>query len=271
MYKTATSVVSPEAAGGATAWWLLHGGAGPTTRGTLGIAQLDAGVDTPIHRHPEAEEAILVLDGAGIAMTSQGEQPLRAGTVLFAPRGSWHGLRVGDGPMRLLVAYGGVSAVADAGWEAPDGKLRDAGFHAALVDWEQPVEHSAHDPALGFFHIRARWLVDGESLASKQLVVGLSTSEASRGAHELHRHAHAAEFFYLLEGVGAHITEDGEEIPVAAGEVTFIPPGEWHGFRNRGSVDARAVFGFFGVNSREAAGYEVFDGHAVSAGEVRRA
>jgi quercetin dioxygenase-like cupin family protein len=264
MYKTSKAAVSAQGGDGRQAWWLLHGEAGPTTAGAFGTGQLEPGVETPMHRHPYAEEAILVLEGEGVAMTSAGEQPLRPGMILFAPRGSWHGVRAGESQVRQLMIYGGVSAAADAGRETPSGELRDERLAAAVLDMEQAIDHPFHDPDQGFRHLSARWLVDGEERGSEQLVLGQSTFEAARGAHELHRHPHAAEFLYLLEGDGVHVTEDGHELPIAPGDVTLVPAGEWHGFRNHGSATARAIFGYFGVNSLEAAGYELPDAQTLS-------
>jgi mannose-6-phosphate isomerase-like protein (cupin superfamily) len=101
----------------------------------------------------------------------------------------------------------------------------------------------------------ARWLVNAETVASSALIVGQSTF-APDSAHLLHRHDRVEEFFFILEGNGAQLVEGGE-IPIAAGDVIFVPRNEWHGFRNTGRQPVRAVFGYFGANKVEAGGYEV--------------
>lgn len=256
MYKTAKATVSPEGEEGRQAWWLLRDDAGPTTDGALGAARLAAGADTPVHRHPDGEEAVVVLAGEGVATTSAGEHRVGPGSVLFAPRGAWHGLRASDAGLELLVIFGGVPNADAAGYEEPDGELVDTGHAATVRQIEDVEEHSAHNPELGFFHIRARFVVDDE-IGAERLVVGQARSEALRGLHELHRHEHGAEFFCLLEGEATHIGEDGAEIPFRAGDVTYTAAGEWHGMRNVGEIETRAIFGFFGVENRMAAGYEV--------------
>jgi mannose-6-phosphate isomerase-like protein (cupin superfamily) len=257
MYKTSTSAVTVDDEGSRRSWWLLNRDAGPTTDGVLGFAQVDPGIDTAVHRHPHAEEAVLVLEGNGTAVTSGGSQPIAPGAVLYAPRGAWHGLRAGDAGLRLLVAFAGVSDLLDAGLDGPEQELLDLARPASVVDTSGATDHSAHNPAMGFFHIKARWLVDAASVGSDRIVIGQARSAANGGAHELHRHEHAAEFFCLMEGEGVQITAEGDEVPIRAGDTTYVPQGEWHGFRNTGSVETRAIFGFFGVDSREAAGYEV--------------
>jgi mannose-6-phosphate isomerase-like protein (cupin superfamily) len=126
-----------------------------------------------------------------------------------------------------------------------------------VVRLDDVADHPAHDPAMGFFHIEARFVVDAESTGSSGTVLGQARSAADGGAHALHRHPHAGEFFCLMDGEGVQIAADGEEVPIRPGDVTYVPAGEWHGFRNTGDVETRAIFGFFGVDSRVAAGYEV--------------
>jgi quercetin dioxygenase-like cupin family protein len=254
MYKTTRGAVAQESEHGALAWWLRHGGAEPSRNGVLGFADRAAGVDRPLHRHPDGEEAVIVLAGSGVATTSAGEYPLGLSSVPFAPRGAWHGLRAGAESLECLVVFAGASSVEDVGSETFDhGELTDPGPSASVRRIHDEREDSAHNPDLGFFYIRACFFVD-ESVGSEHLVVGEARSEAQRGLHELHRHEHGAEFFYLLEGTATHITADGEEIPFAAGDVTYTEAGEWHGMRNVGDVDTRAIFGFFGVPTRMAAG-----------------
>ncbi len=117
---------------------------------------------------------------------------------------------------------------------------------------------AAHNPALGFFDMKARMLVDGPRYGARSFTLGLGTFAPGTGCHALHRHANAAEFFYVWEGAGAHLTGDGASHPISAGDLVYVPPNEWHGFRNPGTVPARAFFGYLGVDARADAGYEVF-------------
>ena len=131
-------------------------------------------------------------------------------------------------------------------------------FDPLVPGWVDDVADSpAHNPALGFFHMQARMLVEGDSRGRRTFTLGLGTFAAGEGCHALHRHANAAEVFFIWEGAGVHLTGDGAEHPLRAGELVLVPPGEWHGFRTAADSDTRAFFGYLGVDSRSGAGYEV--------------
>ena len=251
-----------EDTGGATAgrhaWWAIDAASGGAVHGVVGIGFLDPGIDSGMHRHGNAEEAMIVLEGEGVVRTSDGETPAREGTILYAPRGVWHGLRAGESGLRLLIVYGGPNRAAAVEFESADtdtvsAEARPAGV---LQMWDVQ-DNPFHDPAQGFLHLSARWLVDADHLGSDAIVLGQSTFGAGKGAHELHRHPGAEEFLYLLSGAGAHLTGDGTEVPVHAGDFTFAARGEWHGFRNRGEEPALAIFGYLGAASLAAGGYEL--------------
>ena len=131
-------------------------------------------------------------------------------------------------------------------------------FDPLVPGWVDNVEDTpAHNPALGFLHMQARMLIEGDSRGLRTFTLGLGTFAADEGCHALHRHSNAAEIFFVWEGEGVHLTGDGVEHPIRAGELVFVPPGEWHGFRNTAHGDTRAFFGYLGVDLRSKAGYEV--------------
>jgi len=105
--------------------------------------------------------------------------------------------------------------------------------------------------------MKARSLIDADHGGSTALLLGQGTFAPGDGCHALHRHPHACEIFYVWSGEGVHLVDDGSEHPVRAGDLAYIPRNEWHGFRNTGHTEVQAVFGYIGVNSREAAGYEL--------------
>ena len=51
-----------------------------------------------------------------------------------------------------------------------------------------------------------------------------------------HQHKGNNETYYILSGKGIY-TEDGREVPVIAGDVTFCPDGGAHGLKNTESSD----------------------------------
>jgi quercetin dioxygenase-like cupin family protein len=57
--------------------------------------------------------------------------------------------------------------------------------------------------------------------------------EVAPGGHTpRHRHAHEHEVF-VLDGEGV-VVEDEREHPIRPGTVVFVPPNQWHQFRNTG-------------------------------------
>jgi quercetin dioxygenase-like cupin family protein len=108
--------------------------------------------------------------------------------------------------------------------------------------------------ARGWEGLRVWWLIDRATTGSTQIV--FNVTEFSPGkTHGLHRHPHAEEALYVLSGQGLHLS-DGEPARQRAGEVVFIPRGEWHGFANDSDEPATVIAVFGGVGSYEEAGYE---------------
>ena len=72
----------------------------------------------------------------------------------------------------------------------------------------------------------------------------------------------------MLEGEGDHLVEDGDPIRIRAGDLVYIPAGEWHGFRNSSDALVRMVGINEGVTHYMDSGYE--DHPASSRRERRR-
>jgi quercetin dioxygenase-like cupin family protein len=120
-------------------------------------------------------------------------------------------------------------------------------------------ETTPEDPAVasrpGWEGLHVWWLVGREETGAAQLVFN-TTVFPPRCWHEIHRHPNAEEALYVLEGAGLHLSE-GEPVRQEAGEVVFIPAGEWHGFANDTDEPTTVLAVFGGVGSYEEAGYEV--------------
>lgn len=63
---------------------------------------LTQGKTTPLHRHPEADEMVYVLDGEIIFTADGNETPVAAGGMTFTPRGVPHAFCVVSERARLL-------------------------------------------------------------------------------------------------------------------------------------------------------------------------
>jgi quercetin dioxygenase-like cupin family protein len=258
MYKAAAIGLPSPGGDPFRVTWLADRDRGGSRSGALAVVDFEAGALHAEHRHPGAEQALVVLAGEGAFLTSAGEQPASTGAVLYAPAGAWHGFRAGDAPVRLLSVLGGVTAATDAGEEAAGVGVLD-GPTAIVLRGDEGETMELDDAALGFRQVRARWIVDSSLGGTTHIVVGRSEFAANGGVHELHRHPDTAEFLMLLDGTGEHLNPDGTTTPVGTGELTLIPAGEWHGFRNTGPIAVHSVFGYLGVSTFEDGGYEVHE------------
>jgi quercetin dioxygenase-like cupin family protein len=100
------------------------------------------------------------------------------------------------------------------------------------------------------------WLINHQHGGSQLAVVNVTEFPPNK-SHEIHRHPHAEEFFYVLQGSGLHLTGE-EQVRLNTGEIAFIPKNEWHGFTNDTNELTIAITIFAGVNSYQSAGYEIF-------------
>ena len=56
----------------------------------VGITEFAPGAEHGLHRHPDQEEVIYVLDGEGISRSDEGDKPIRAGDFVFIPANAEH-------------------------------------------------------------------------------------------------------------------------------------------------------------------------------------
>ncbi|MDG4810780.1 cupin domain-containing protein [Micromonospora sp. WMMD1120] len=71
-----------------------------------------------LHRHPNAEEFFMVLDGGGEHLTETGAIRLGPGDVVLVAAGEWHGYRT-DPEVTTTTVYGylGAASLDEAGYE----------------------------------------------------------------------------------------------------------------------------------------------------------
>jgi len=99
--------VPTESYGEASIHWLVNRAACGSRELTLGETTLPPGGRNPLHRHPNCEEAMYVLEGE-IEHVVEGTPNLRlgAGEAICIPRNLRHqAINIGVGPARLLVAF----------------------------------------------------------------------------------------------------------------------------------------------------------------------
>jgi quercetin dioxygenase-like cupin family protein len=71
-----------------------------------------------LHRHPNAEQIMYVLEGACLALSESGTMRLSEGDAVFIAQGEWHGVRnESERPVVTLVIYAGAGTLEEAGYE----------------------------------------------------------------------------------------------------------------------------------------------------------
>ena len=82
-------------------------------------SELPPGKEHLLHRHPNAEQIMYVLEGSCLAL-SEGERVRlkEGGDTVFIAQGEWHGVRNDtDEPTVTLVIYAGAGTLKEAGYE----------------------------------------------------------------------------------------------------------------------------------------------------------
>ena len=71
-----------------------------------------------LHRHPNAEQIMYVLEGSCLALSEGEPVRLSEGDAVFIAQGEWHGVRNDtDQPAVTLVIYAGAGTLEEAGYE----------------------------------------------------------------------------------------------------------------------------------------------------------
>ena len=231
--------------------------ANPAHRGLLSIAEFAPGGYHKLHRHAHSAQISYLPSGKGEHLTENGPVSMRAGDTTYVASNTWHGFRnTGSDKALLLSMYSPAATLTDAGYEAFSGVIDRSRLPAVPITSLAALQgDAALDENAGFVGLGVFWLATRDTVGTDDFLLGASTFEPG-GLHEHHRHAHGDEFLYILEGGGEHLTPDGA-VPLAAGEIAYIPANEYHGFRNPEGVLTRTLFGYFGPATLAEAGYEV--------------
>jgi quercetin dioxygenase-like cupin family protein len=103
--------------------WLITGETMGSTMTVVGRTTMPPGVKAQHawHRHPNAEEWELVLQGVGIKHVGPESFFLRPGELAFVPRNVYHGLENASDTETLVTVWGycGASSLEQAGYVIP--------------------------------------------------------------------------------------------------------------------------------------------------------
>lgn len=114
------------------------------------------------------------------------------------------------------------------------------------------------DPTLeataGWVDMAVQWIVTRHSVGSERTVFGITTMPPG-GRHEIHRHPHAEEVEYLVQGEALARVDD-VDVRMRPGDVIFVKANEMHGLWNTSKTEpAVVVWCYGGAASLEEAGY----------------
>jgi mannose-6-phosphate isomerase-like protein (cupin superfamily) len=85
----------------------------------LGWTVLPPGARHDRHRHHDADEFFVVLQGSGMVYTDDGREPASKGDVVYTPREHWHGFdNTGDEDVVLVWGWSGAGSLEATGYEA---------------------------------------------------------------------------------------------------------------------------------------------------------
>ena len=104
--------------------WLITGETVGSRMTVVGRTTMPPGVRArhAMHRHPNAEEWEVVLQGIGIKHVGAESFLLRAGELAFVPRDVYHGLENASDTETLVTLWGycGAASLAEAGYIIPE-------------------------------------------------------------------------------------------------------------------------------------------------------
>ncbi|GAA2747709.1 cupin domain-containing protein [Kitasatospora cinereorecta] len=209
--------------------------------GTVTVHALAAGERLEVLAAGEEAHVVLVgcaRWGRALLLPGEGVHQQPGSRAVFTAEG---------GPLILFAASAAVRAVGAVGavGAAPGPPRR-----LAAGDGDRTLARTG-----GFDGMGVRWLATTQSVGARRLTVATSAFTPG-GRHELHRHPAAGEFFLVLTGGGEHLTERGP-VRLAAGDLAYVPAGEWHGYRTDPDRTTTALYGYLGAGSLTAAGYQV--------------
>lgn len=99
-------------------WWLVTQDTVTSRTMVLNIAELPPGAIHWLHRHPHADQSVVVMSGSALCFGESESFPVQAGEVVHVPAMEWHGLaNLRNERVAIVTIYGGVATQDDAGYE----------------------------------------------------------------------------------------------------------------------------------------------------------
>jgi quercetin dioxygenase-like cupin family protein len=106
----------------------------------------------------------------------------------------------------------------------------------------------------GWVNMNVKFLITRDSVGATQTVFGVTIFPPG-AKHDIHRHPHAEETEYLVEGHGV-ARVGAVDVAMGPGDIVFVPKDEAHGFHNTSTTErAVMVWCYGGAASLQEAGY----------------
>jgi quercetin dioxygenase-like cupin family protein len=96
------------------------------------------------HRHPGAEEFVLLARGEGVVLDGDNEIPVKVGDIVFHRKGEWHGFRNTSDTeeAELIWGWGGATSKAEAGYELRYHHSRSEDHETSDQNDRNPIVHT---------------------------------------------------------------------------------------------------------------------------------
>jgi quercetin dioxygenase-like cupin family protein len=106
----------------------------------------------------------------------------------------------------------------------------------------------------GWVNMNVKFLISRDSVQAQKTVFGITIFPPG-AKHDIHRHPHAEETEYIVEGHGiARVGDD--DVAMGPGDIVFVPEDDYHGFYNTSETErAVMVWCYGGAASLQEAGY----------------
>jgi quercetin dioxygenase-like cupin family protein len=106
----------------------------------------------------------------------------------------------------------------------------------------------------GWVNMNVKFLITRESVGASQTVFGITIFPPG-ARHDIHRHPHAEETEYIVEGHGVARVGD-DDVEMNPGDIVFVGADDYHGFYNTSETErAVMVWCYGGAASLAEAGY----------------
>ena len=225
---------------------VLVGAAEGASHLEVSLCRLAAGAAVPPHLHPY-EESWYVLSGAGSRSVAGLAYEVATGDFGFAGVGIGHAVRAGEEPLEWLSVRAPrppdrwthrtvrAGEVAGQRMGRPDehdprhrfvGRFRDAD----LAPYGRISMPGYHGPNIR--SISVRMLVDALLGAAHHTLFMVEFAPNAGAGNAAKEHYHPFEEIYFLLSGEARGTLDGDEVPVAAGDLVWVGVDSTHGFVN---------------------------------------